>query len=202
MITQADEKKVEKALSIESDLWKFVQKSKKAFENNGVRKGKWSQDVRKETQPLRDQGVKVWRTTVEESPDKFTIAEVTQPVGVVIPSHRHKESHVLLKVTKGAIQVDCEGYSRRVDKGNECLIPKGFTHSVFALKAKGKSCAVYLSAHYEEWLSVDDNSYLKDWPVDSSGNKMTEVDAVFRNITWFLALQPEYLVENNNKYRA
>jgi len=195
------EDKIENTLRIESDLWKFVQKSKQAFNNNGVRNGNWSQDVRNKTKPLRELGVKVWRTTVEESPDKFTIAEVTQPMGVLIPPHRHKESHVLLKVTKGAIQVDCEGYSRRVEKGNECLIPKGFTHSVFALKAekaKDESCAVYLSAHYEEWLSIDDNSYLQDW---SKYIDKTEVDVVIEKITWFLALQPEYLLKHNS-YRA
>ncbi len=187
---------------LEDNLWPFVLRSRTAFAKaSGEPLSKWEPDTRK---PIVE-GVTIRRITVTLEDEPFTVAEVTQPVGVVIPPHRHHESHVLLQVVQGAIQVDCEGYSRRVEGGTECIIPQGFTHTVFALAdlTTGDSKpAIYRSAHFEEWLTADDNRFLKHWPTrPGSQELMTELEVATNLIRWFLALQPEYL-KNHENYRA
>lgn len=180
---------------ISEELWAFVEKARAAFATIAADSAaSWQNDTRL---PVVS-GIKIRRASVSDEDRIFTVGEVTQPAGVVIPPHRHHESHVLLKVIAGSIQVDCEGFSRKVDEGEECLIPQGFSHTVFALTSK--SCdSTYWSAHYETFLSVDDNRFLSDWPKD--GEHIKELDVVRRLITWFLSLYPTYL-KTNSSYRC
>jgi mannose-6-phosphate isomerase-like protein (cupin superfamily) len=187
----------------EDPLWLFVTAARNAF----LASDKISNDTWKEVD--RDlQGVSIKRSTTNTVSDEgpITVAIVTQSVGVVIPTHRHHESHVLLRVKSGAIQVDREGYSRRIEKDQECLIPKGFSHSVFSLECDDAKVAIYLSAHNKDVLKIDDNRFLATWPekkTESSSEKMTELEVVRERMSWFLSLQPEYLdaVKHAN-YRA
>lgn len=180
-------------------IWPFVEQSRNAFDEAGRQStNAWEPDTR---DPIVE-GVSIRRLTIVPGERPFTVAEVTQPIGVVIPPHRHHESHVLLRVIEGVIQVDCEGYSRRVEKGSECLIPKGFTHTVFALTNEGGAPAVYRSAHFEVWLTADDNRFLKQWPTEPRSNEpATELEVAMELIKGFLSLQPEYLTKHDD-YRA
>jgi len=182
-----------------TELQAFVTKAREALNYLNPETNGWINDTRS---PVVD-GVLIRRKSASDEPPVFTVAEVTQPVGAVIPPHRHNEGHVLLRVIQGAIQVDCEGYSRRIKKNYECLIPKGFTHTVFALRNEKGEDAVYLSAHYEDLLSVDNNRFLSEWPKQRSETdskvmeSIAEIHLVSRLTTWFLSLHPEYLNLSN-----